>query len=167
MRFPESIYTPLCALVFLAGGLGLPRTADAAPGVSAPRIGAVTARLVEEATEAETRPRPVGRRIVKFDDYRQLRRSEVYAVAWDPGSVRVPKGSVLVFEYLQERSRKSQQLRITYPFEVAVPRRAEFVIAPADLKRGGRVRAWRVSLVHGQRLLAQKRTTNWKNARQG
>ena len=153
--FASSRIKPLvqCALIFLlTGGLS---------AVAAPNIHKVESHFIPTAETAPSRNfSRIG--LSKFDGLGQPGGKQVFFVHWDPGAASVPKGSQLIFEYYQSRFPRPQGLRISYPFEITNPRKATYTIADKAFREGGPVKRWRVRLLNGNKILAEKVSPSWK-----
>ncbi|MFH0953414.1 MAG: hypothetical protein V1873_03695 [Verrucomicrobiota bacterium] len=101
-------------------------------------------------------------RISKFADLNEGVPREVYTVYWLPPSRGTPSGTLVTFEYRQERSPDIKFLYIKYPFLAQGERKATFEIAENARRVGGGVTAWRVRVVHGGRLLAEQTSDTWR-----
>jgi hypothetical protein len=83
------------------------------------------------------------------------------AVYWRPPRQGAGPGVRVRLEYTQEHFGRAQQLEISYPFRVFKERRAEFIVPRKLLNSGGPVTAWRVRVLDGRRLLAERRSQAW------
>jgi hypothetical protein len=88
---------------------------------------------------------------------------ETFVVHWTPPPSGLKSGSALILEYrrVHDDTVRGQQRQFTVP--VSSPRKTTFTIPtnPAELDAGP-INMWRVRLVHGGRLLAEKRSDAWK-----
>lgn len=101
-------------------------------------------------------------RLPKFTGRPARPDKEVFHVYWTPSPEGLAAGTLVTFEYRQERDDRVRFLSIKYPFTVEGQRKAVFEIAGAALRVGGRVSAWRVRVVRGGRVLAQRSSGSWK-----
>lgn len=127
---------------------------------STPSIGEIEMQYGAGKTADDTL-RYSSRKLNKFKRPATRPTRQNFYVNWNPGR-GVSKDSRLVFEYRQDKIKKTQVLVITYPFSVTEARMATFTIAEKAFRTGGPVTAWRVSLVEKNRTLAQKQSKNWR-----
>ena len=87
--------------------------------------------------------------------------SERFEIRWYANPPGIPPGAVVLFEYLQDRQGRvrNQALRLAQKSEGHV--RSVVEIPAEDVRRAGRVREWRVSIVWRDRALATQSSDPW------
>lgn len=126
---------------------------------AAPRISDIQYEFVPGERESDTR-RMVKKRLVKFNHYIKSPSHEVFYVNWDAGQ-GLGSGATVIFEYRQGRSAVNRVVKFQYPTAVAGKKRTTFNIPAVDADSGGRVSAWRVRLVHDQKILSSRVSPSW------
>ena len=88
--------------------------------------------------------------------------TERFEIRWYANPPGIPPGSVVLLEFVQERSPivKNRSLRTTGKSEGHV--RATFEIPAAEIRRGGRIVQWRVRVVWRGTALAAQASPNWQ-----
>lgn len=134
--------------------------------VSAAPAGPAVTEVMRQEIKAEPEryaPDMIGARLTMFDVEESAVAGELYVVNWVPPPGGTDVGTELQFEYAQERNQKVRTLRIRYPFSVRKSRAARFRIQGSTFQTGGPVRAWRVRLVQGRKVLAVRSSPSWGN----
>ena len=149
----------LVALAGLAVGVGF--RGAAAQAQEKARIVSVE-HVVAAASTAGRSTSLFSPRMPKFADPREVGPREVYTVYWLPPAQGTPPGTLVSFEYCQERSPTIKFLFIKYPFVAQGERKATFEIAEDARRVGGAVTAWRARVVCGGRLLAEQTSDTWR-----
>ena len=101
-------------------------------------------------------------RMGKFSNINEGIPREVYTVLWLPPRDGTAPGTMVTFEYRQERAPSPKFLFIRYPFVAQGERKAVFEIARDARRVGGPVTAWRARVVHSGRLLAELTSDTWR-----
>jgi hypothetical protein len=116
----------------------------------------------EAGGAAERSPSLMSPRLPKFTEPAGGAARETFVVRWQAPAAGLAAGTLLTFEYRQERSNRVRFLSIRYPFQVQGERRATFEITREARQRYGRVTAWRVRAVAGGRALAELSSKSWR-----
>lgn len=87
--------------------------------------------------------------------------AERFEIRWYANPPGIPPGAVVLFEYVQDRQArvKNHALSLAQKSEGHV--RSVVEIPADDVRRAGRVREWRVSIVWRGRALATQTSGNW------
>jgi hypothetical protein len=97
----------------------------------------------------------------KFQDAAWQQPGDEFVVTWKPNAEGSPVGTTVRFQYRQQRRKEIRTLEVTYPFVVNQSRSASFAVIGEAYQRGGRVTAWRVQILEGGRIAAERRSPDW------
>ena len=97
----------------------------------------------------------------KFADATATSPRELFTVYWEP-ALAAPEGTMVTFEYLQERSPHIQFQFMKYDWPVDREEKALFAIHLGGVQPAGRVTAWRTRVVYRGKLLAETRSETWR-----
>jgi len=101
-------------------------------------------------------------RLPKFTGRELFLGGETVLVCWDPPAGGVEAGSSLLFEYRREADTDARRIKHDYSFPVTTPQRTELVLKDTDAWDAGHVLMWKVRIIRGGGLVAEKSSPNWR-----
>ncbi len=87
---------------------------------------------------------------------------ERFDIRWYANPPGIPPGAVILLEAVQTYSPSVYNQAVRIPDRAQGHIRSVVEIPPEDIRRAGRVREWRISVVFRGRILARQTSPNWK-----
>jgi hypothetical protein len=150
------------AILFVAGAWP---TVQAAPPSRTGALVAPQARFVKiERAFLASGPAPApGAGVRSFEDSSpEAGGLERFDIRWYANPPGIPPGAVILLEAVQTYSPSVYNQAVRIPDRAQGHIRSVVEIPPEDIRRAGRVREWRISVVFRGRILARQTSPNWK-----